>query len=235
MVKLGLNIDHVATVRQARGASEPNLLEAAYQGIKGGARGITVHLREDRRHIQDRDVFLLKKSISVPLNLEMSINEDIVQVALKVRPAKACLVPEKRQELTTEGGLDVTKKPKRLAGVIKRLKDAGIVVSLFIDPIKSHIQMVQSLGADFIELHTGTYANVCGQVELNRLKESALLAHSLGLGVNAGHGLNYENVRAVAKLPYIEELNIGHSIVSRALFVGMKKAVEEMNRLIKSI
>lgn len=228
MVKLGLNIDHVATVRQARGASEPNLLEAAYQGIKGGARGITVHLREDRRHIQDRDVFLLKEMISVPLNLEMSVNEEIVKVALKVRPEKVCLVPEKRQELTTEGGLDVITKKKRLLEVIKRLKGAGIVVSLFIDPLKNQIETGKLMNADFIELHTGTYANLCGQEELRRLKEGALLAHSLGLGVNAGHGLNYENVRAVARLPYIEELNIGHSIVARALFVGMKKAVEEM-------
>lgn len=234
-VKLGLNIDHVATVRQARGGNEPNLVSAALQGISGGARGITVHLREDRRHIQDRDVFDLKKLISVPLNLEMSIDSEIVSIACRLKPEKACLVPERRKELTTEGGLDAIGKFKSLTQTIHKLKKSGIEVSVFVNPIKQQIQAASEAGADDIELHTGTYANHFGKQktrELMRLKEGALLAHSLGLGVNAGHGLDYQNVIAVAKLPYMEELNIGHSIVSRSLFVGMKAAVSEMCTLI---
>lgn len=234
-VILGLNIDHVATVRQARRGAEPNLLAAALEGIRGGAKGITVHLREDRRHIQDKDVFELKKKISVPLNLEMSVQEGIVQVALKVRPEKVCLVPEKRQELTTEGGLNVMIQKKRMRNVVKRLQEKQVVVSLFIDPIEEQIKAASEVGADYIELHTGTYALQSGKKqreELERLKKAALIAHRLGLGLNAGHGLNYENVQPVAAFPYMEELNIGHSIVSRAVFVGIKNAVQEMCKLI---
>ncbi len=235
-IKLGLNIDHVATVRQARGASEPDLLKAAFCGISGGASGITVHLREDRRHIQDRDVFELKKSISVPLNLEMSINPEIVKIACRIKPEKACLVPERRKELTTEGGLDASGQVKQVSKVVKQLQRNGIIVSLFIDPIQKQIAAAAKVGADYIELHTGTYANRFAKKrkhELARLKESAVMAHFFGLGINAGHGLNYENVIPVAGLPYMEELNIGHSIIARAVFVGIKNAVSEMCSLIR--
>ncbi len=235
-VQLGLNIDHVATVRQVRGGSKPDLREAARQGILGGAQGITVHLREDRRHIQDLDVFGLKKSISVPLNLEMSVNSEIIKIACRLKPEKACLVPERRRELTTEGGLDAAGKIKQLTQVVRQLQKNGIVVSLFIDPIKQQVQAAAKAGADYIELHTGSYANRSGKRknhELTRLREAALFAHSLGLGLNAGHGLDYENVIPVAKLPYLEELNIGHSIVARSIFVGLKNAVSEMRALIR--
>lgn len=236
-VQLGLNIDHVATVRQARQGLEPNLVQAALEGIRGGACGITVHLREDRRHIQNQDVFDLKRAISVPLNLEMSLSEEIVGVARKLKPEKACLVPERRQELTTEGGLNVLKERKRLEKTVKTLKEKGVVVSLFVDPVFKHVRIACEVGADFIELHTGSYAHRTGRArahELARLKEAAYFAHSLGLGVNAGHGLNYENVKPIARLPHMEELNIGHSIISRAVFVGIKEAVREMCRLIKT-
>ncbi len=235
-VKLGLNIDHVATVRQARGGTEPDLLKAALECVRGGAEGITVHLREDRRHIQDRDVFQLKKIISVPLNLEMSVQAEIVKIACRLKPEKACLVPERRKELTTEGGLDVAGKLKAVAAAVQKLKQNGISVSLFIDPIQRQIDVAALTGADYIELHTGTYANASAKKrkqELLRLKQAAIHAHSLGLGVNAGHGLNYDNVSVVARLPYMEELNIGHSIVSRAVFVGLKQAVTEMYRKIQ--
>ena len=236
-VKLGLNIDHVATIRQARGGPNPDILQAALEGIRGGAEGITVHLREDRRHVQDADVFLLKRSISVPLNLEMSVHEEIVRVACRLKPAKACLVPERRQELTTEGGLDILNAKKRIAEVVDQLQDRGIIVSLFIDPVLRQVQAAYDVDADFIELHTGSYANRIGraqQRELVRLKEASELAHSLGLGVNAGHGLDYENVKPIARLPHVQELNIGHSIVSRAIFTGLRQAVRQMCALIRS-
>ncbi len=235
-VKLGLNIDHVATVRQARGGHEPNVIQAALEGIRGGARGITVHLREDRRHIQDQDVFELKRVISVPLNLEMSVQERIVKIAKKLKPEKACLVPECRQELTTEGGLNVVSGKSRIAQVVEGLQEKGVLVSLFIDPIPKQIQAAYDVDCDFIELHTGRYANSTGRNgkrELKRLREASLLAHSLGIGVNLGHGLDYENVKPIARLPYVQELNIGHAIIARSIFVGMKEAVREMCNLIK--
>lgn len=235
-VQLGLNIDHVATVREARGGSEPSVLDAAREGIKAGASGITAHLREDRRHIQDRDILLLKKSISVPLNLEMSVDPGIVSFACRVRPEKACLVPERRRELTTEGGLDVLGRKRQIARTVGRLQESGILVSLFIDPIEAQICAAGELEADFIELHTGRYANASGKKrrrELARLRKAALLAHALGLGVNAGHGLNYDNVIPIARLPYVQELNIGHAIVSRAVFVGLRTAVRQMCALIR--
>lgn len=235
-VLLGLNIDHVATVRQARGGAEPDLIQAAKDGIRGGARGITVHLREDRRHIQDRDVFQLKKVISVPLNLEMAVHPEIVRIACRLKPEKACLVPERRQELTTEGGLDVLSQKNKIKQAVKQLQSKGIVVSLFIDPIKAQIQAAAETGTDYIELHTGTYANARGpkrKKELKRLRECAVFAYVLGIGVNAGHGLNYENVIPIAKLPYMEELNIGHSIVGRSIFVGIQSAVSEMCALLQ--
>ena len=236
-VKLGLNIDHVATIRQARGGPNPDILQAALEGIRGGAEGITVHLREDRRHIQDVDVFLLKRSISVPLNLEMSVHEEIVRIACRLKPAKACLVPERRQELTTEGGLDVLSAKKRIAEVVDQLQERGIIVSLFIGPVLRQVQAAYEVDANFIELHTGSYANHSGRIrarELGRLREASKLAYSLGLGVNAGHGLDYENVKPIAKLPHVQELNIGHSVISRAIFVGIKTAVSEMCDLIES-
>ena len=235
MVKLGLNIDHVATLREVRREVVPNLLAAALEGVRGGAAGITIHLREDRRHIQEGDVYLLKRRLKVPLNLEMSIAPAIVRIALAAKSEKACLVPEKRQELTTEGGLNVLGALGKIRSVVAKLKKAGIVVSLFIDPDFKQIEAARAAGADFIELHTGVYAHSRGQKksrELHQLKEAAVLAHSLGLGINAGHGLNYENVTPVAKLPHLEELNIGHAIIARAVFVGIKQAVREMVRLI---
>jgi pyridoxine 5-phosphate synthase len=199
--------------------------------------GITAHLREDRRHIQDRDLVELKKEISVPLNLEMSVNKEIVRIACHLKPEKACLVPERREELTTEGGLDVAGAKKIVSEAVSRLQDKGIVVSLFIAPVPVQIQAAYDTGADFIELHTGSYANHIGRArirELKKLREAACLAHSLGIGVNAGHGLDYINVKPVTRLPYLDELNIGHSIISRALFVGVYEAVREMCALIKS-
>ncbi len=237
MAKLGLNIDHVATLREARKEDIPDLLEAALEGIKGGAGGITVHLREDSRHIQDADVFLLRRKIKVPLNLEMSIAPSIVRVAVRAKPAKACLVPEKRQELTTEGGLDVAGKQKAVTKVVSKLRRTGIIVSLFIDPELRQVQAAREASAHYVELHTGVYAGSRGKksraFELSRLKRAARFAHMLGLGVNAGHGLDYENVRAVAKLPFMDELNIGYSIVCRSVFVGIRSAVKEMAALIR--
>ena len=236
IVKLGVNIDHVATLRQARGGEYPDVIRAASEAVSARADGITVHLREDRRHIQDRDVFHLKESISVPLNLEMSVAEEIVRIACRLRPEKVCLVPERRQELTTEGGLDVVSAKKRLAWAVACLQDQGILVSLFVDPIPKQIEAVYDIDADFVELHTGRYANRTGKDrvrELERLREGAVLAHELGLGVNAGHGLDYENVQPVARLPHIRELNIGHSIIARSVLVGLRNAVKEMRALIR--
>lgn len=211
----------------------PDLVRAAREAERAGAHGITVHLREDRRHIQDHDLFRIKKILRTPLNLEMSVVPQIVRIACRLRPGKACLVPEKRRELTTEGGLDVAGKIPAVKRAVSKLSKKGIEVSLFIDPDPGQIRAAEAAGAPVIELHTGTYANAKGRrkrAELARLRRSALLAHALGIQVNAGHGLDYENVRAVAKLPYIHELNIGHSIVSRAVFVGLRQAVREMLR-----
>lgn len=236
-VKLGLNIDHVATVRQARGGAEPNIVRAALEGVRGGADGVTVHLREDRRHIQDRDLFELKDQVPVPLNLEMSVAEEILRVACRLKPAKVCLVPERRQELTTEGGLDVVSGKKRIAEVVDRLHAKGILVSLFINAMPKQVQAAYDVDCDFIELHTGRYANQKGKrraQERDRLREGALQAHSLGMGVNAGHGLDYENVESIARLPHLRELNIGHSIVAHALYVGLARAVRQMCALIRN-
>lgn len=236
MARLGVNVDHVATLRQVRKEIIPDVLDACLEAVRGGAFGITAHLREDRRHIQDADVFLIKRKVPVPLNLEMSVASEIVKVALRLKPAKACLVPEKRKELTTEGGLDVVGGFDRVKAAVSRLRKTGVEVSLFIDPEPDQIDAAVRSGADFIELHTGVYAREKGKkraAELARLKQAALFAHSLGLGVNAGHGLNYENVKPIAHLPHIQELNIGHSIVARSVFVGIRQAVCDMVRLIK--
>jgi len=239
---LGVNIDHVATVRQARYARnsdsinvEPDPVEAALAAERGGAIGITAHLRQDRRHVIDRDIFRLKEVISTKLNLEMGNSSEIVAIALKVLPADVCLVPESREEVTTEGGLDCVKHHSALEPTLKSMRDAGIRVSLFIDPEPIQITAAASLGAPVVELHTGAYAEATGaarDAELTRLIEAACLAAEAGIQVNAGHGLNYMNVTPILSLPKLVELNIGHSIVSRALFIGMEEATREMVALL---
>lgn len=236
--RLGVNIDHVATLREARGTSYPDVLTATKLAISGGAAQITVHLREDRRHIQDNDVYLLKDSISVPLNLEMAAEEGILAVALGVRPAIATLVPEKREELTTEGGLDCVSLRKKLIPVIAGLKAEGIEVSLFIEPNEEQIVMAKELHADTVELHTGRYAETSDSETLSReiekLAVAARTARKIGLRVAAGHGLNYENTAAlVSALPEVVEYNIGHAIVARAVFTGLMQATEEMVAILR--
>lgn len=234
-IRLGVNIDHVATLRQVRGVSYPDPVQASFKAIRGGADGITLHLREDRRHIQDADVFTFKETLNVPMNLEMAATEEMIVIAESVQPAYVCLVPEKRHELTTEGGLDVASQISLMHDVCARLADAGVVVSLFIDPDKSQIEAAKEAGATTIELHTGAYAAAHNmphcKAELKRIIEAAEYADNLGLIVNAGHGLHIENVQAIAAIPVINELNIGHSIVARALFIGLQRAVEEMKTL----
>jgi len=232
MIKLGVNIDHVATVRQARRTSYPDVLAAAQAAERGGADGITVHLREDRRHIQDRDVDLLRARISTKLNLEMAATEDMVRTAAAVRPPEVCLVPERREELTTEGGLDAAGQIETLSRVVRALRALGMRVSLFIDPEAQQIEAAQRLQANAIEIHTGAYADAATpaarRAELARISEAARRAHAAGLIVNAGHGLTLDNVSAIAAIPVIHELNIGHSIVADALFVGIEEAVRRM-------
>lgn len=252
MLKLGVNIDHVATLRQARYRSaqfrdgnprvlsgaipEPDPVWAAVEVELAGAQGVTVHLREDRRHIQDRDVRLIRQTIRTNLNLEMADVSEIVAFAEEVRPDEACLVPEKRREVTTEGGLNVAGASKSLARTIARLKKAGIVVSLFIDPVPKQVRAAADVGANFVELHTGTYANARNEVEaaleIKKLKRAAELAHKLGLRVNAGHGLNYQNTPGILAVPHLETLNTGHSIIARAILVGLRQAVREMLALL---
>jgi len=230
-LKLGVNIDHVATLRQARGTVYPSPLDAARLCEAAGAHGITVHLREDRRHIQDRDVIALRKALKIRLNLEMAGTPEIIAIAIKVRPDEVCLVPEKRRELTTEGGLDVFGQWKALRTTVARLADAGIVVSLFIDPDRRQLDAAAAVGAPVVELHTGTYCDATGAArrhELKRLMDGARYAHALGLQVNAGHGINLDNIRGILRVPWLDALNIGHSIVARAVLVGMRSAVREM-------
>ena len=230
-LRLGVNIDHVATVRQARGTDYPDPRDAARLCEKAGAGGITVHLREDRRHIQDHDVFALKEMLTVPLNLEMADVPDIVRIALKVDPAEVCLVPEKRRELTTEGGLDVVRNRRRLERTVKQLSQAGIEVSLFVAPDPAQLEACAGIGASVVELHTGAFCDARGnaaQRELKRLIEGARVAHDLCLKVNAGHGINLENIGGILRMPWLDTLNIGHSIVARAVLVGMQAAVREM-------
>lgn len=233
---LGVNIDHVATLRNARGELEPNVIEAALACLNAGARGITAHLREDRRHIQDFDVFMLKNDINCRLNLEMAATYEMKRVALDLLPHACCIVPEKREELTTEGGLDVVSQVDKLKEFVKPLHDKGIEVSLFIDPKKEQISAAADVGVKFIELHTGSYSRAFGKSsendEFNKLKQATSLAHLLGLTVNAGHGLNYQNVHRMHEIDGLHELNIGHSIISRAVFVGLETAVKEMYDLV---
>jgi pyridoxine 5-phosphate synthase len=234
--KLGVNIDHIATVRQARKSIEPDPVAAIPIIELAGADGITMHLREDRRHIQERDVHLAKQIVKTSLNLEMSINEEIVKIALDVVPHEVCIVPERREELTTEGGLNIKPIKSRLTEIISELKKKGIKVSLFIEPSKEDIELAKEVGTDYIELHTGRYANAKNEderlLELKKLRDAAEFAASIGLGVNAGHGLNYKNTYDVCLIPEVETLNIGHSIISRAIFVGIKQAVIEMKDII---
>ncbi len=236
MVKLGVNIDHIATLRQARKEKAPDPVAAAAFCELAGADAITVHLREDRRHIQDRDVRLLRETVATKLNLEMAAAEEIVSFALAVKPDDVCLVPEKRRELTTEGGLDVAGQKKDLADVVARLKAAGICVSIFVDPDERQITASADIGADCVELHTGKYAAAFargdGAAELRRLAEAGALARRRGLTLNAGHGLDYRNVVPVAGIEGLYELNIGFSIVARAVFAGLERAVREMKALI---
>jgi pyridoxine 5-phosphate synthase len=237
MAKLGLNVDHIATVRQARGGIEPDPVTAAAMGELAGAEGITIHLREDRRHIQDRDLEILRRTVKTKLNLEMAATQEMVRIALRAKPEQVTLVPEKRQELTTEGGLDVIVHAKLISDAVKRLRDGGIVVSLFVDPNQEQVKAANKTGADCIEIHTGSYAEAVGwpaqERELEAIDTAIKLARKVGLTVNAGHGLNYVNIKPLAAIGGIEEYNIGHSIIARAMLVGLDRAVKDMVELIK--
>lgn len=236
MATLSVNVDHVATVRQARLIHEPDPVTAAALAELAGCHGIIVHLREDRRHIQDRDVEVLRRTITTRLNLEMAAVPEMVAVARRIRPDMSCLVPEKRQELTTEGGLDVAGNRQHITGVVRQLQEAGIVVSLFIDPDNKQIEAAHETGAEFIEIHTGRYADAGTRaeedIEFERIAQGIAAASALGLRVNVGHGLNYRNTQRLVALPGIQEYSIGHSIIARAVLVGMKRAVREMLALI---
>jgi pyridoxine 5-phosphate synthase len=244
MISLGVNIDHVATLRQARYRdsldspnAEPDPVASALAAEAAGAQGITAHLRADRRHIQEADLWRLRGAISTKLNLEMGNTPEILAIALKLRPADVCLVPEEREEITTEGGLDCQRHEQALATTVQQLQAAGIRVSLFIDPESTQLEAAARLGAEFVELHTGAYANAQGSdlaAELARLHHAAKTGLALGLRINAGHGLNYTNVRPILDLPGLEELNIGHSIVSRSISVGFSSAVREMVDLLSA-
>jgi len=237
MSRLHVNIDHVATVRQARREAFPDPIEWALAAESAGAQGITCHLRKDRRHIQDADVARIKGAITTTLNLELSLDPEMVSIAEEVRPAAACLVPENRAEITTEGGLDAVKERARLTKVVPRLTERGSLVSLFVDPEREQLEVAAEVGAQFIELHTGSYANQTGDAraaELERLMNGAQIAHDLGLRVNAGHGLDYDNLGPILALPHLEELNIGFAIVAHSLFVGVDKAIREMKALIEA-
>ena len=238
MPRLSVNIDHIATIRQARRGSEPDPVAAAVLAELAGADGIIAHLREDRRHIQDRDLRLLRETVQTKLNLEMAATEEMQRIALEVKPEITTLVPEKREELTTEGGLEVASRTDFMKSYISRLQKGGIAVSLFIDPDDNQIAAARKSGADWVEIHTGAYANAKTEKdrgrEFEKITEAAKLAGSLGLRVGAGHGLNYVNVRKIARIPEVEELNIGHSIISRAALVGMERAVREMKALIEN-
>ena len=236
MPRLSVNIDHIATLRQARRGVEPDPVAALVLAELAGAYGIIVHLREDRRHIQDRDLRLARQVVRTKLNLEMAATEEMQRIALEVRPDIVTLVPEKREELTTEGGLDVSARVEALKAYVARVQDAGIPVSLFIDPDDRQISSAKKTGAAWVEIHTGAYANAKDDrersAELGKIMESARLAASLGLRVGAGHGLNYVNAKAIAGIPEVEELNIGHSIISRASLVGLERAVRDMIALV---
>ena len=236
MARLGVNVDHVATLRQARGGGDPDPVAAAVLVELAGADGLVAHLREDRRHIQDRDLSLLRQAVKTKLDLELAAEETMVKIALDVKPHLVTLVPEKRQELTTEGGLEIAAQRDRIQSLISLLHDAGIPVSLFIEPDLNQIKAAHKVGTDYIELHTGRYANATRmkeeQTELEAITQAAKLAYKLGMGVSAGHGLNYRNVKRLTQIPEIVEFNIGHSIIARAVLVGLERAVREMKELV---
>ena len=237
MIKLGVNIDHVATIRQARGTRYPSVVQAALRAEQSGADSITLHLREDRRHIQDADVHALKSTLQTRMNLEMAVTDEMVGIALKVLPQDVCLVPERREELTTEGGLDVIRYFDKVQAACKKLGEAGIRVSLFIAPDNAQLDAAKAAGAPVIELHTGHFADATTeatqQAELVRIQQATAYGVKLGLAVNAGHGLHYHNVQLIAQIPGVEELNIGHAIVAHALFVGWDNAVRELKALMR--
>lgn len=233
---LGVNVDHVATLRQARGTEYPDPVRAALRAEKAGADSITVHLREDRRHIQDSDLAALQSAMMTHMNLEMAVTDEMIGIAGRLGPSDCCLVPEKREELTTEGGLDVAAQLDRVRAACSELADRGIRVSLFIDPDERQLDAAKSAGAPVVELHTGAYADAAGaqqQDELRRIVDAVAYGHSAGLTMHAGHGLHYENVKPIARIPEIVELNIGHAIVARAVFDGIEVAVSEMKRLMR--
>lgn len=238
MIRLFVNVDHVATIREARKTVEPSPLKAALLAEKAGAQGITIHLREDRRHIQDEDVRIISQGINTPLNLEMAPTEEMVELALQIQPYQISLVPEKRQEITTEGGLDVCSQEKALSKIRQQMHDRGVLFSLFVDPDAEQVDAAKRVGADSIEINTGKYTELESAkeiaAELERIRKSATRAAEQGLKVFAGHGLSYENVKAIASIPEIEELNIGHFIVGQAVYGGMENAVTEMIRAIKA-
>ena len=232
-LRLGVNIDHVATIRNARGGSHPDPVKAAQMAASAGADGITAHLREDRRHISDADIFRLKAAIALPLNLEMAATEEMLEIALKTRPHACCIVPEKRQEITTEGGLDVVRDHKQLRPYVQALLKAGIRVSLFVDPEPLHIEAAKALDATIVELHTGPYCHATGPAqlkELKRIQTAASLSQELGLECHAGHGISYDTVGPIAAIPQIVELNIGHFLIGEAIFTGLTDAIHEMRR-----
>ena len=237
IILLGVNIDHVATLRQARGTNYPDPIQAALVAEQAGADGITAHLREDRRHIQDRDIFLLKEIIHSRLNLEMAVTDEMIAIARKVKPYACCLVPEKREELTTEGGLDVASQPERMKSACSELADVDIEVSLFIDPDEKQIDAAKTAGAPVIELHTGAYADAKNPIqkkqELKRIQHAAYYAHNMGLQVNAGHGLHFHNVEEICYIPEIVELNIGHSIIAQAIFSGLAQTVNDLKVMMR--
>ena len=236
MPRLGVNIDHVATLRQARGGAHPDPVHAAVVAERAGADGITLHLREDRRHVQERDLRLIAQVVSVPVNLELAADQEVIALALEVRPAHCCLVPERRQELTTEGGLDVAGLSSRLADAVTRLREAGIQVQAFVDPAPAQVEAAAKIGAHGVEIHTGRYADApdpdSAARELRLVADAIAHARALGLHGHAGHGLDYRNVLSVARLPGVEELNIGHSIIARAVFDGLDASVRAMNTLV---
>ncbi|SFC21458.1 pyridoxine 5'-phosphate synthase [Pseudoalteromonas denitrificans] len=234
-ILLGINVDHIATLRQARGTTYPDPAHAASVAEHAGADGITIHLREDRRHIQDRDVTVMKQTIQTRMNLEMAVTDEMLAIALEVKPEFVCLVPEKREELTTEGGLDVAGNKEKVASAVKQLTDAGIKVSLFVDADESQLQACADVKSPYIEIHTGAYADAENdkeqKAELKRIKNGVTFASELGLIVNAGHGLNYHNVKPIAAIEAIYELNIGHAVIARAAIDGLDTAVRDMKRL----
>lgn len=235
-IRLGVNIDHIATIRNARGGSHPDPVDGAILAQKSGADGITIHLREDRRHIRDEDLLRLKKHIKLPINLEMAATEEMLKIAIKTKPHAVCIVPEKRQEITTEGGLDLIKNQQNLAKIIKKIRQHKIRVSLFIDADFKQIDMAKKLQADIIEIHTGEFCNLVGveqNHEFTKIKKCVEYASSLGLECHAGHGLNYQTAKKIAKIPQIYELNIGHFIIGEAIFTGLDKVIKKMKKILE--